>query len=335
MDKTEVKVSCPNCGTELNVSMQKTTIVGVSPQPKCSANERLNALKKAGVDVTNLFAMQMATGEEHVVRRNIDGLSFSIVCEDDEIFKHIIDAGSIPNRKLFRRWVMSQVFHVMSCSRYSFTENIHALGYEYQWRMVLDELYAQMKMSLHNDKNALAERNRWFNQFIIIAMIEDYVEKLKDYVEKLPEKHCKGVPYKTIAGKHYFVSDLTKKLYDKYLFFVLEAKVTTTPKQLYEVVKRFNDQRIKLRYAKQCKEWVDAYKGAGAYFTLQNMIRFHNCYIYNNDKKLSKTESLVYIDGKAEEYCNGEGWRMFGVLKKCLEDNHIDINRKINEWRSR
>ena len=25
----------------------------------------------------------------------------------------------------------------------------------------------------------------------------------------------------------------------------------------------------------QCKAWIDAYKGAGAFYTMQNLIRFH------------------------------------------------------------
>jgi hypothetical protein len=100
-------------------------------------------------------------------------------------------------------------------------------------------------------------------------------------------------------------------------------------------VQHFNKLRVKLNWkTSQSKVWVDAYKGSGAYFTLQNMIRFHNCFIYDDHGvKLNKDMSLAFIRGKAIEYHDGDGWRMIGVLKKCLENNNIDIREKMAEWR--
>ena len=79
--------------------------------------------------------------------------------------------------------------------------------------------------------------------------------------------------------------------------------------------------------------WIDAYKGSGAFFTMQNMIRFHNCFVVNDfGKQLSKNNALSFLNKKAEEY-KKEGWRLIGVLKKMLDDNNIDVANKIREWR--
>lgn len=43
----QLKFECPECGTEFTITAN---------QPK--AKERIEALKKAGIDVSNLFAMQ-------------------------------------------------------------------------------------------------------------------------------------------------------------------------------------------------------------------------------------------------------------------------------------
>lgn len=84
----------------------------------------------------------------------------------------------------------------------------------------------------------------------------------------------------------------------------------------------------------QSKAWIDAFKGSGAYFTMQNLIRFHNCTVINEaGKRLSKCQSLAFISAKAEEYKDGEGWRLLAVLKKMLSDNNIDIKKKMAEWR--
>lgn len=86
--------------------------------------------------------------------------------------------------------------------------------------------------------------------------------------------------------------------------------------------------------APQSAAWLDAYKGSGAFFTMQNMIRFHNCVIIDdNGKTLSKNTSLAFLNKKAKLYENREGWRLIGLLKKMLDDNNIDVAAKISEWR--
>ena len=352
---SETKVVCPNCGTELAIPEQQTIAVGViigkdsglgtivapANKPKRSAQERIEALRAAGVDVSNLFAMQGANGGE-CIACNKDG-NLSILDDNDPIFQYIVDHGTVPNRKLFRRWVMAQMFSMMAAEEgkthypVGVTGMIHRLGYEYQWKMLLNELNAQVKMVQHNDKENFEDRHRWFNQAIAMQLASHYIKALKEFINAKPEKRCKGVPYKTIAGKHIFVSDLQSKIYNKFHMALYPIKNAKTLDQLYNAVKKFNDMRIKLPWeTEQCAAWVDAYKGSGAYFTLQNMIRFHNCVIVDDaGKSLDKVLSLQFIKAKSVMYCNGDGWRMLAVLKKCMEDNNIDVKKKIKSWRKR
>ena len=344
----ETKVLCPNCGTELAIPAQSSIAVGViigkdaglgtvyapaADKQKRSAQERIEALRAAGVDVSNLFAMQGANGGE-CIACNKDG-KLSILDDNDPIFQYILTNGTIPNRKLFRRWVMAQMFYMMAAD--GVTAMIHRLGYEYTWKMLLNELHAQVKMAKHNDRENFEDRHRWFNQAVVMQMAKHYISELQKFVDRKPEKRCKGVPYKTIGGKHIFVSDMRSKLYNKFWMGLGQIRNAKTIEQLYVATKNFNDKRLKLDWdTPQCCEWIDAYKGSGAYFTLQNMIRFHNCHIIDDaGKKLDKELSLQFIKAKATMYCNGDGWRMLAVLKKCLEDNNIDIRAKIKSWRKR
>ncbi len=64
---------------------------------------------------------------------------------------------------------------------------IHRLGYEYQWKMLLNELYAQMKME-NKDPESFIERNRWFNINVVAIMANDYISQLKRACECFESK---------------------------------------------------------------------------------------------------------------------------------------------------
>ena len=359
--KKETKVLCPECGTELAIADKTVTTVAtvigkdagigvvyaevvgkeVKAVPKLpkSAQERIDALRNAGVDVSHLFAMRGDNGDECVVSKK-DG-KVVVLNDDDPLFEYIINQGTVPNPRLFRRWVMAQMFHMMSTKDYrtkqliSVTDAIHRKGYEYQWKMLLDELKAQMKMEGRDMEN-FRNRNRWFNASIVTAMAKHYIVQLKERVEKLKERKCKGIPYKRIAGENIFVSDLHHKLYRPLEFALYEIHRAKNARMLYDAAVAFDRLRIKMAWdTPQCKEWIDAYKGAGAYFTMQNLIRFHDCILLDDsDVSLDKYLSLSLLDIKADMYKN-EGWRLLALLKKMLNDNHIDINKKMKEWRKK
>lgn len=330
--KKENTMTCPRCGARINAKERSVRL------PR-TAQERIEALRAVGVDVSNLFAMQGANGGDYVAS-NQDG-KLSILDDNDPIFSYITSQGDVPNRRLFRRWVMAQMFHMMASTDHRLgepvgvTEMIHRMGYEYQWKMLLNELHAQMTME-ERDPNGFAERNRWFNNEVASAMAHHYIECLKDHVENLQERKCKGIPYKRIHGRDIFVLDLYRKVYTPLIIAANLIKYAPNATQLYDAVCRFNSQRIKLkRTTPQSKTWMDAYKGAGAYFTMQNLIRFHGCLITDDKgRRLNKNQSLDFITLKATLY-KGEGWRLLAVLKKMLRDNDIDIKKKMAEWRKR
>lgn len=344
--KQETKVTCPACGTELAIAGKKITIadnyetqVKQVQLPK-TAQERIEILRNAGVDVSCLFAMQGANGGEYVAS-NKDG-KLAILDDNDPIFGYILTQGTVPNRRLFRRFVMAQMFHMLSYTDYGswepvgVTEMIHRLGYEYQWKMLLNELRAQMRMERYDPEN-FRDRNRWFNIKVVAAMAKDYIDQLGKHVESLPVKKCKGIPYKRLGSRNIFVQDLNTKLYGPLRIAARYIETAKNATQLYNAAKNFNDQRLKMKNdIPQCKAWVDAYKGAGAFFTMQNLIRFHGCTaIDDNGKRLDKSLSLTFLSIKAETYKDGDGWRLLAMLKKMLEYNGIDIKKKMTQWRKK
>ena len=358
--KKETKVLCPRCGTEFATPQKEFTAVATvigkdsglgiiypavaaqsAPVKPCkTAQERIDALRDAGVDVNNLFAMKGANGGEYIAS-NKDG-RLAILDDNDPIFGHILSQGTVPNYRLFRRWVMGQMFHMLSYTDFrskepvGVTEMIHRLGYEYQWKMLLNELHAQMKMEGRDAVN-FADRNRWFNTEVVVAMAEDYITQLKKRVENLKERKCKGIPYKRINNRNIFVSDLQAKLFTPLLMAIMRIKQAKNATQFYNAAKKFNDMRIRMPHdTPQSRAWVDAYKGSGAFFTMQNLIRFPEFTAINDaGTRLDKYQSFAFLSEKAEMYKNGEGWRLLAVLKKMLNDNNIDIKKKMSEWRKK
>jgi hypothetical protein len=199
--------------------------------------------------------------------------------------------------------------------------------------MFIDELRVQAKLYGKDMENFNA-RNRWFNRALAVDMARDYIEQLRKDANSRPQHKCKGVPYVTVGNTHYFVSDIEKKLIAPMRGYVRAIVTAKTPQELEQAVRRFwSNAPVKQWNYKQCAEWKDAYKGMGAYATMQNLLRFHGCtFPKDNDFYQRGKSGLAMLEAAAEAYSNGEGWRLFGLMKQMLEENGIDIEAKMKEW---
>jgi len=361
----ETKVVCPKCGAQFAIADKTHVATGVvigkdaglgtihpevvgqdKPADKLpnKATDRIEALRAAGVDVSGFFAMTGANGGESVAALKEGKLT--ILADDDPIYDAILKGGDVYNPKLARRWVMAQMFHMLAGEttdkwgriQNSITAQIRQRGYDYMWKQLEDELHAQWKMHQHGDKENFEDRNRWFNKELVVKMLEDYRYQLHLHVKHhVKVQKCKGVPYKRVCDENVFVDDIQKKVFAPIEELKANVAKCDRPDLLYSYVRNFNRKMRKQRgwKPKQCAAWVDAYKGAGAFFTMQNMIRYHRCVmVLDGGDKLNKLNSYSCLQGLAIQY-KGEGWRMIGVLRKFLQDNDIDIKKKMAEWRKR
>ena len=137
----------------------------------------------------------------------------------------------------------------------------------------------QFNMSFNRNKLTKLELQKVYYD----GRTSDYVNELKKHVGNLETRKCKGVPYKRIHGRNIFVEDLQSKLYYPLSIAITHIRHALDATQLYNAVRQFNDRRIRLPWGTpQSKAWMDAYKGAGAFFTMQNLIRFHGCTAVND-----------------------------------------------------
>jgi hypothetical protein len=90
-------------------------------------------------------------------------------------------------------------------------------------------------------------------------------------------------------------------------------------------------EMVKLPYkTAKSKDWIDAFKGEGAYYTLKNLVMFHGCTVTNRGMIYKGIDAMRIIEAKLVEY-QGEGWRMFALMKKVITDNGFDFDKRMKE----
>ena len=339
-NNNETKVMCPVCGSEFAIgehehTVKNATVLGMDSglgTVYLPVSKRGEALKDAGIDTSRYFSINLPTGGTMWMKDEGDGKAVP-VSDDDPIIKVIMGGGTVPNRSLFRRWVMSQVFHGLT-STCGFTKWLEYHGYNYQWEMLIEELHVQAKLCGRDGENFVA-RNRWFNKELAVTMAKDYIGQLRKDANGRPQHKCKGVPYVTVEHVHYFVTDIERKLIAPLCGAIRKIETAKNPRDLEIAVSSFwYVAPVRVWGYRQCAEWKDAYKGMGAYATMQNLLRFHGCtFPKDNDFYKRGVDGLTLLERAAKAYADGEGWRLFGLMKQMIEENGIDIKGKMKEWR--
>lgn len=306
-------------------SVTPTSTPASAPKGKAS---RLDILSSKGVDTSEFFSLANSKGEG-IVMKWVDGIPVAVTdAELDELEKSIIENGYIKNTRLYRRWLLAQMCHMLD-SRYGYTESLHHHGYMYQWKQTIENLRV-LSILETKDKECFDERSRWFTRETVAKMLEDHIKVVKKFISGLKVRKCKRVPYVRFRGTNIFVSDLQAKVYNPIEIVIQHVKNAKNYAELYRIVKNAKIHHMPWN-TKQSPAWIDAYKGEGAFYAMKNLILFHDCRIVTDSAQvLDKYESMAYINRKADEY-KGEGWRLFGLMKKLIEDNNFNFKRRMHE----
>ena len=231
---------------------------------------------------------------------------------------------------------MFRMLRQMDEYKMTFTDLVRHHGYEYMWKMVVEELRVQARLFKTGDTENLNERKRFFNAEVVLVMMDEYAKEFDKYVSSLKVKHCKGQPYKTIHGTHVFVDDIPVKLTYKTNSLRDRLKnemYNIEPDELHLLVSKFNKYRTPMKHDTEIpKAFIDAYKGAGAFYTMKNLILFHGCQFRERGRFVGKERSMKLL----EEYSiTLNGWELLGVMKELIKENGISIENKIAEWKKK
>lgn len=346
-------------------------------KPKSKAQLRIEAMKAIGIDTTGFFAMRGADGKEDKIASIVDGCIQEVDINDPivnkimsagslrnaHLFKQHVMAQMLHmlTRRTYdfrlREYVFDTNWHGKVTLDH-FVMHFGCKGYDYCWKVLNDMLMRQSAMFRHKDTKCFKEDNLWYNRLLAVRMLEDYINQLSKIMDAKNVRKYKGKEYIRIKGAekilpkkksaygYLFVSekDTLMRELRKYLHTLT---LEQDPIVLHHVVEKLYSVLPQLRLTdlrdgenvsiEVSKDFINAYKGYGAFFTMQNMILFHNCVVYLPGKhagdttKLNKTQSLAQLNKWAEEY-KGEGYKMLGALKQFIRDNNFDIEAKMKEW---
>ena len=335
-------ITCPNCGAEIDMtpvlvkdSKGKPVVEDRGPNvPLRDAKGRFVGadLAKDG-GITCMHGISLA-GEEY----DNDGEHN----DDEPLCERVRKQGPVKNHRLFRRWIMSQMFHLllrMEKWNDGFAKIIRARGVRYMWKVLKQEMHDMRAIQRHGDTEEFKRRNRWWNTDAVAQIASMFAYDLGEQIRKnLKVRKCKGREYVTIPGYGMvFRDEYVKKVIEPF-YARIEAfrkcNCQKTADALCDYAMQFKDSTAwKLGMP---AEFIDRFKGAGAYFTLRNMLMFHGCTLpYDvtckfGDKKFNSF--LDVLDNVAEEY-KDEGWQMLGFLKDVIKHNEIDVEAKIKSWK--
>lgn len=310
-------------------------------------NERMEKLNAMGVDTGKYFTVNLPDGlaKNSTITLTInENGEYTVVNANtaengnDPILNQIIEDGYVRNSKLHRRFVMAQMFQMLNYVSYDgkysgYNDCLKKMyGHEYTIKMMMEEVRVLSKLE-ERDVETFKEREHFFDRKTVAAVLEDYITELKKYVDTLPTKKCKGVPYKKVKGTNIFVADFDKKLYMPIRHYITQVKCAKNYKVVYNTLCNFKRNMVKLPYkAPKSKAWIDAYKGAGAYYTLKNLVMFHGCGISTEPygHMLRGVDAVKYLNVVLDEY-KGEYYRMFALMKKVIADNGINTKTYIKD----
>lgn len=313
-----------------NVTVNNTE----NKENKSMTDLRATELSNNGINTNKYFSFKLPNGKTITVDE--DGNQVT-----DEIMNKIENDGFIDNKTLYRRWVMAQFFRMYN---FGLNEACKHFTQEYMWKMLAEEVKTLAKLE-KKDSEYFAERSQFFTKKVVSRICYDYIDALRINIDRLPSKNCnlsdnKGnntvVPYKRIWGENIFVAQIEKKIFRKYSYIATKVR---NSKNYTELSKALNEFIKEVHYLPSSTPnvisptWLDAYKGAGAYYTLQNMVLYHHCKLlkYEDWSSLRDREYLTgndaykFMQSRLGEYDN---YQWVGMFKRCVEDNNFSFGSK-------
>ena len=272
-------------------------------------DKRIQALENAGID-TSKYNLEVGKKKK----------TQSVSAKADETVENV----QIKN-KLFRRWVMAQTFKMIyTPTTPKKTKNVaepeigweaylkNKYSYYYQFSVMEEEMKA-LKRIEKQDPEEFKIRSKFFTKQVVIQTCEDFVNRYQKKFGKFRrDKRIVVIKLKNVIQKMKEDSKYSSFYFDYTEFRKLQKELKyhlphETPKD---------------------KCWKDAYKGEGAYYTLQNMILYHNC----NLKDCNTTEeSLAKLESCLNEYTQipMDKWRLHSLLKETIKINDFDLRKSL------
>lgn len=319
--------------------------------------QRNNVLNANGIATGKYFSFELpeglAPGSNITISFNESGMPVIVKPENDPVCKQIFANGYVKNTKVHRRYIMAQTFALLNYKGREgegWTAGLRRYDYNYTIKMMIEEIRI-LGILQKSDFESFEERSNFFNRAVVVATLQDYERKLTESVMR----GLQGGPTSMRVWVPRFGRMTPMEFHNRCCFPIEELirKINNTVGvggyRNYEEIANglatwYRMNYISLDYkTEKCKAWVDAFKGAGAYYTLMNMLKFHNCRVADSyesgfyyqhlgrrvvSKFMTEANSIAYVKSYARSH---HGYEIMGLLKNVIEDNHFDFNERMKQ----
>lgn len=289
-----LEVRCPNCGTDFVLgngdSVSSTNIKdGIAYLvPKTIRNENKIATRLETLKLAGVNVDKLQS------LMQTDSTVKEIFNEDDPILKEISKGGFIRNPELFRRFITAQTFALIGDGNGSWTSAVRKrYDTRYVFRQTRNELYLQLKLI----NKGLNGKDRRFQFFTLDDMKKIFIDL---------------APY-GMWGQ--YAQDMIKRIKSSVTYQELERVINS----------RHWSFRNKLKVMPQT--WLNCYKGAGAYYTLQNIIRTHGFILPSCTDMQSSLDTVESIYKEIVSYSpSNRRWDMLmSLLMTSVSKTHFEL----------
>ena len=310
---------------------------------KNNKETRMETLKANGINTNNFFNLSMDIPVGANVEIKINGVPYTINSSNDEIVKDILDKGYVFNSRTDGRHTCAQTFKMLNNPSYNCKTRQceygwdaylrNSYGYMYQFEMMIKELHRLSKMERSNDPE-FERLSSFFTKEVVIDTCKHYINQLKKFIKKQPNRKYKGMPYVRLSKNgtvYVLLSELEVKVYEPLRMWLCAIETSRNYSELESRLREFVSRMVKLPHdTPKCPAFKDAFKGKGAYVTLLNIVKFHDCVVqnYETGEVLDTYGSVAYVESLLETH-KGCYWKFHELLKATIELNKFDLKESI------
>lgn len=265
-----VDVRCPNCNTSFVVGDDCNAVKHIKDGisylvPSVVRNDNLGETtmnEKAKERMAALKEVGIDVSKLQALMSKDESLKDIFTDDNDPILEEIGNNGFLRNPELFRRWITAQTFRLIK-SRNGWTYEVRQ---RYDTRYAYNQTKKELELLITLANKGLAGKDKRFEFFTLSDMKRIFCELIS--------------------------SEYTYSFGDTKADFKNKIIKCNTYRELLSEVR---SQRWYFRKRSHFlpRTWLNCFKGAGAYYTLQNIIRTHE-FVIPSCKDMN--ESLALVD---------------------------------------
>ncbi len=357
-------VYCPKCGSEVVLTDNNSKAIipkagdfflrlkDNDPEKAKKIKDVISAMMGDDVEFSDISAAK-ETSKAHSSVDPMEAMFGSAPnnCEDDEedeIEQSIMEDGDINSKFMWRRWILSQVLRHYKTK--DGEENFHEhfvknTPLKYAFKVAANEMEALSKNMSQMDRD---EREQFFNLSVTRQMVKDYAIELDKKINQelvALDKHNrvlvskKGFDVKlkddVHIGRHHYTKEKAQELRATVADYAKAASRLDNYKDMADLLREITKRLPMFNDCPKSKAWINAFKGAGAFYTLDNLIRWHKCSITSeNGETYTGDEALAWLRRRTKELSEGmQYYKLYAIMKRTVEENNFDFNKRMKELR--